>query len=1033
MKQRYSSLDVKIIAHELSNSLVNLRLQNIYDLSSKIFLLKFGNPDIKKQVVVETGFRCHLTEYSRATAASPTVFVQGLRKRLKTRRVTSVSQIGTDRVLELEFSDGLYRLFIEFYASGNIILTDKELNILVIQRIVPRSEGQEELRIGLKYILDNRQNYGGIPSLTLELIQNTLKTGIEKYGNGQGSLNNSKKKSKSHLIKSLATSITEFPPALLNHALKVTGFDVKLSPIDILQDEKLLIQLLSSMKYAQQLVEEITRPKVVTGYIISKKKSGYEETVNNRNTSQFLIYDDFHPFRPVQLENEPSVVFLEIEGYNRTVDKFFSSIESQKTELKLEERELTAKRKIEAVRKEQEKRLEGLQHVQTLNERKAGAIQANIERVQEAMDTINSLISQGMDWIEIAKLIEVEQRMKSQVALIIKLPLKLHENTITLTLDEEILDDVNSIASKTDSELSDSEDEVTKNLDLLSEKSDKRLVIDINLGLSPWANARLYFDERRTAIYKEEKTKESSVIALKNQEAKIMENLRNSLKKEKEVLRPVRQISWFERFFWFLSSDRYLVLAGKDAMQNEILYKKHLKKNDIYVSADLEGAAFVVIKKNTTQTNVPIPPSTLSEAGTLAVSCSSAWDSKASMPAWWVHAEQVSKSAPTGNLLSIGSFHIQGTKNFLSPSILILGFGVLFRVDNESASRHIKHRVKDLEPENSSVNDTENTTLHESILPSIARKTCEIEPSLDSQFNPDPTLPLLGSVSIQYSTETKASGDKDDYCIEKLTQQSQGNHQTMQGKEFEQDIEKQSNEEKADIPEVTDSSTPFNPTQIKRGKRGKAKKIATKYKNQDLEDRIAAQIVTGAVFGQKRTLAEAANKAARESEFQILKEKKKNLQQKALKQIAEDEELRQQMFQKEVDVDIDGENLMVLDTLFGRPMKGDKIVEAIPVCAPLSAMKDYKYKIKIQPGSVKRGKIAKEILSRWLTDGEKKAKIDEKSEDIELLWPRELELLRGWKFEEITGALPVSKMRIMVSTQKASTSKGNGKGATKKK
>ncbi len=38
MKQRFSSLDVKVIAHELSSNLVTLRLANVYDLSSKIFL-----------------------------------------------------------------------------------------------------------------------------------------------------------------------------------------------------------------------------------------------------------------------------------------------------------------------------------------------------------------------------------------------------------------------------------------------------------------------------------------------------------------------------------------------------------------------------------------------------------------------------------------------------------------------------------------------------------------------------------------------------------------------------------------------------------------------------------------------------------------------------------------------------------------------------------------------------------------------------------------------------------------------------------
>ena len=34
MKQRFSSLDVNVIAHELSAKLLGLRVHNIYDLSS---------------------------------------------------------------------------------------------------------------------------------------------------------------------------------------------------------------------------------------------------------------------------------------------------------------------------------------------------------------------------------------------------------------------------------------------------------------------------------------------------------------------------------------------------------------------------------------------------------------------------------------------------------------------------------------------------------------------------------------------------------------------------------------------------------------------------------------------------------------------------------------------------------------------------------------------------------------------------------------------------------------------------------------
>jgi predicted ribosome quality control (RQC) complex YloA/Tae2 family protein len=36
--------------------------------------------------------------------------------------VTAVSQVGTDRIIEITFSDGQYRLFLEFYAGGILFL-----------------------------------------------------------------------------------------------------------------------------------------------------------------------------------------------------------------------------------------------------------------------------------------------------------------------------------------------------------------------------------------------------------------------------------------------------------------------------------------------------------------------------------------------------------------------------------------------------------------------------------------------------------------------------------------------------------------------------------------------------------------------------------------------------------------------------------------------------------------------------------------------------------------------------------------------
>lgn len=531
---------------------MSLRVGNIYDLSTKIFLIKFARPDRKEQIVIDSGFRCHLTKFSRATAATPSPFVARLRKALKTRRVTAISQIGTDRIIEFQFSEGTYKLFLEFYAGGNIILTDKDLNILALLRIVPPGEGQEEQRVGLVYSLENRQNYGGIPDLTKERLQDALQKAADKEDDPQALARKGKKKPGDALRKGLAVSITEFPPMLVDHAMRVTGFDPTLKPGEVLKSDSQVDHLMRSLQEAQRVIKEITSSEVTKGYIIAKKKDNYDE-VSQDDFRKGVMYDDFHAFRPKQFEDDPTSTFLEFEGFNKTVDEFFSSIEGQRLTSKLEERETHAKKKIESARQDQQKRLGGLQDIQELNERKASTLQVNADRVQETTDAVNGLIAQGKDWVEIGMLIELEQKRGNPVATIIKLPLKLEENTITLLLDEEDVAEDDDSAYATESEASDSEDEAPKN-EGKGKPVDSRLTIDIDLALSPWANAREYFDQRRDAKEKEKKTLQSSTMALKSQEAKIAESLKKGLKQEKAVLRPVRAMLWVEKFFWFMSS-----------------------------------------------------------------------------------------------------------------------------------------------------------------------------------------------------------------------------------------------------------------------------------------------------------------------------------------------------------------------------------------------------------------------------------------------------------------------------------------------
>lgn len=49
----------------------------------------------------------------------------------------------------------------------------------------------------------------------------------------------------------------------------------------------------------------------------------------------------------------------------------------------------------------------------------------------------------------------------------------------------------------------------------------------------------------------------------------------------------------------------------------------------------------------------------------MAICHSAAWDAKVVTSAWWVNHDQVSKTAPSGEYLTTGSFMIRGT--FFAP------------------------------------------------------------------------------------------------------------------------------------------------------------------------------------------------------------------------------------------------------------------------------------------------------------------------------------------------------------------------------
>lgn len=503
---------------------------------------------------MDSGFRCHLTDYSRETAPAPSHFVSRLRDFLKSRRITAISQLGTDRIIDIQLSDGAYHLFLEFFASGNIILTDNEYKIVALLRIVPEGEEQDEVRLGLKYRLDNKQNYDGVPPLSVERLRSALEKAKDRdAAQPEPTTKRGKRKQDEALRRALSLGFPEYPPLLLEHALHVKSFDSTLRPDQVLESSDKVNELMHVLKEAESVATGLSSSEHTCGFIIAKAA---EEPSSVADAGEAKVdksrYIDYHPFEPKQFTDNDNTDVLLFDNFNKAVDEYYSSIETQKLESRLTEREDRMKRKLEATKKDHEKRVGALKEAQQLNTRKAEAIEANLSKVEEAIKAVNSLIAQGMDWVEIARLIEMEQSRRNPIAKLIKLPLKLYENTVTILLPEAGFEN-----EEDESEESEESDDDMGG----AQRKAEILSIDIDLGLTPWANASQYYTQKKSAAEKEDKTIKASSEALKSAEKKITADLKQGLKQEKPVPKHARAPFWFEKFVFFISSDGYLVIG----------------------------------------------------------------------------------------------------------------------------------------------------------------------------------------------------------------------------------------------------------------------------------------------------------------------------------------------------------------------------------------------------------------------------------------------------------------------------------------
>jgi predicted ribosome quality control (RQC) complex YloA/Tae2 family protein len=168
--------------------------------------------------------------------------------------------------------------------------------------------------------------------------------------------------------------------------------------------------------------------------------------------------------------------------------------------------------------------------------------------------------------------------------------------------------------------------------------------IEIDIDLTAQQNAQLYY-EKAKKIRKKIEGGKKAIEKIKKE----IEEIEKEEKKEKKI-KIIEEKEWYERFRFFFTSNNFLALCGKNAEQNQILFSKYFKEEDLFFHADIFGGGVLILKngKNAKQEDKL-------EAAQFAACYSNAWEEGySSIDVYSLPFSQVKPSTKKGEFLLFG-------------------------------------------------------------------------------------------------------------------------------------------------------------------------------------------------------------------------------------------------------------------------------------------------------------------------------------------------------------------------------------------
>ncbi|MGB8162857.1 MAG: ribosome rescue protein RqcH [Nitrososphaeraceae archaeon] len=305
---------------------------------------------------------------------------------------------------------------------------------------------------------------------------------------------------------------------------------------------------------------------------------------------------------------------------------------------------------------------------------------SNAKKVESYMDGIDQVLSNEI--ISIGRSLKTEETDRKILELEHDLEEQNKAKTQVITRSQNLRRVAHELMNLSSMGVEDMDDSTVRSL---LEKNDSEIVKENGITYLNIENERIKFEssipKSSSLLFSRAKELERGAINIDKASEELrlrVEKLQNQTQKihEKIQFSKLESKQWYERYRWFVTSDGYLVIGGRDASSNSAIIRKYMTENDIIFHAEIHGSPFFLVKNVNNQEKQN--SSYVEETAQATISFSRAWkDGLSSGDAYWVFPNQVKKGAPTGQFLPKGSFVIEGKRNFCRGIELKLSIGLV--------------------------------------------------------------------------------------------------------------------------------------------------------------------------------------------------------------------------------------------------------------------------------------------------------------------------------------------------------------------